>query len=65
MIGINNISNPDYGDFVEIKDDEIPVFWPCGVTPINVLKKIQLPFAITHSPGYMLIADKKDSEYYV
>lgn len=65
MIGINNISNPDYGDFVEIKDDEIPVFWPCGVTPINVLKKVQLPFAITHSPGYMFIADKKDSEYYV
>lgn len=64
MIGIKDINKPDYGDFIEIKDDEIPVFWPCGVTPENVLKKIKLPFAITHKPGYMFISDKKDSDYY-
>ncbi len=64
MIGITNLAAPDYGDPVAIKDDEIPVFWACGVTPQNVLRKIRLPFAITHSPGYMLITDKKDSDYY-
>lgn len=64
MIGINDINYPDYGDYVEIKGDEIPVFWPCGVTPENVIKNIKLPFAITHSPGHMFVTDKKDSDYY-
>lgn len=64
MIGINNIFHPDYGSFIDIKDDEIPVFWPCGVTPENVIKNIKLPFAITHSPGHMFITDKKDADYY-
>jgi len=65
MIGISDINKPDYGDYIEIKDDEIPVFWPCGVTPQNVLKEIKLPFAITHAPGHMFVSDKKDMEYYV
>ena len=64
MIGIENIEKADYGDYIEIENDEIPVFWPCGVTPENVLKKIKIPFAITHSPGHMFISDKKDSEFY-
>lgn len=65
MIGIRDLASPDYGDPVEIKDDEIPVFWPCGVTPQNVLRTIGIPFAITHSPGHMLICDTKERDYYV
>jgi len=65
MIGIKDISRPDYGDAVLIKKDEIPIFWPCGVSCENVIKGLKLPFAITHSPGYMFVSDKKDSEYYV
>ena len=64
MIGIHNVSSPDYGDSVEIKADEIPLFWPCGVTPQNVISQMKLPFAITHAPGHMFVTDKKDSEYY-
>lgn len=64
MIGIEDLQNPDYGDFVEIKEDEIPVFWACGVTPQNVLKRIKIPFAITHSPGHMFVSDKKDKDFY-
>lgn len=64
MIGIQNIAQPDYGDFVEIKEDEVPVFWPCGVTPQNVLKSVKLPFAITHTPGHMFVCDRLDQEYY-
>ena len=63
-IGIKDINSSDYGDSVEIKDDEVPVFWPCGVTPQNVLKEVKLPFAITHKPGYMFVTDRKDSEFY-
>lgn len=65
MIGIGDLQKPNYGDTIEIKDDEIPLFWPCGVTPQNVLRDIKIPFAITHAPGYMFVTDKKDSEYYV
>lgn len=65
MIGIKKLSKPDYGDAVQIKDDEIPLFWPCGVTPQNVLRQVKLPFAITHAPGYMFVSDRKDEEYYV
>jgi len=64
MIGIDDVSKPDYGDAIEIKADEIPLFWPCGVTPQNVITKMKLPFAITHAPGHMFVTDKKDSEYY-
>ena len=32
-IGIGNLSRPDFGDPVEIRAGEIPVFWACGVTP--------------------------------
>ena len=49
---------------IEIKNDEIPLFWPCGVTPQNVITSMKLPFAITHAPGHMFVTDKKDSEYY-
>ena len=32
-IGIDDLDRPDYGDPVEVRDGEIPVFWACGVTP--------------------------------
>ncbi|MEP3783992.1 putative hydro-lyase [Ascidiaceihabitans sp.] len=56
-IGIIDLGQPDWGDAVDIKDGEIPVFWACGVTPQNVLLDAGLPVCITHSPGHMLIAD--------
>ena len=56
-IGIADLSRPDYGDPVEIRDGEVPVYWACGVTPQNVLLNARLPLCITHSPGHMLIAD--------
>lgn len=60
-IGITAIENPDYGDKPEIYDGEIPVFWPCGVTPQQAIRYAHLPFAITHKPGHMLISDLKNT----
>lgn len=59
-IGIMDINKPDYGDRVTIKDGEVPVFWPCGVTPQNVIMKTKPEFVITHAPGHMLITDIKN-----
>ncbi|HZA51798.1 MAG TPA: putative hydro-lyase [Myxococcaceae bacterium] len=61
LIGISDLSKPDYGDAVEIADDELPVFWACGVTPQSVIAAARPPFAITHAPGCMLVTDLKNS----
>ncbi len=57
LIGINDLSQPDYGDAVEVMPDELPVFWACGVTPQAALMQARPPLAITHAPGAMLITD--------
>ena len=62
LIGIENIAVPDYGDPVAIGEDELPVFWACGVTPQVALENAGLPLAITHSPGCMLVTDKRNAE---
>ncbi|MFN2361551.1 MAG: putative hydro-lyase [Marinobacter sp.] len=61
LIGISDLSHPDYGDSVSVGRDEIPVFWACGVTPQQVLIDAGIEFAITHSPGHMLVTDIPDS----
>ncbi len=57
LIGIADLGTPDYGDAVEVMDDEIPVFWACGVTPQAALVQARPAFCITHAPGAMLITD--------
>jgi len=59
-IGINDLMHPDYGDMVTIREGEVPVFWPCGVTPQNVIMESKPEFVITHAPGHMLITDVKN-----
>ncbi|RZI41596.1 putative hydro-lyase [Herbaspirillum sp. HC18] len=57
MIGIADLSRPEYGDAVEVMADELPVFWACGVTPQYAAELSRIPFCITHSPGKMLVTD--------
>lgn len=53
---------PDYGDAVTINPGETPVFWPCGVTPQNVVMHSKPEFCITHAPGHMFVTDVKNVE---
>lgn len=64
-IGIKDITSPEYGDAILIKEGEVPVFWGCGVTSQNVIRQSRPPFCITHSPGKMLITDRLSSEFVV
>lgn len=57
MIGIRDLASPEYGDPVPVMDDELPVFWACGVTPQSVLTQARPDFCITHAPGAMLVTD--------
>lgn len=59
-IGITDINHPDFGDSVTIKPGEVPVFWPCGVTPQSVIMNVKPEIAITHSPGHMFLTDIKN-----
>ena len=57
QIGITDVMAPDYGDAPQIRDDEIPVFWACGVTPQAAIATARPALAITHAPGHMLVTD--------
>ena len=62
VIGIKDINKPEFGDAVTINEGEVPVFWPCGVTPQSVIMNVKPDIVITHSPGHMLITDVKNVE---
>ena len=62
LIGVHDLAHPDYGDAVEVKPDEIPVFWACGVTPQAALTAARPALCITHAPGSMLITDLRNHQ---
>lgn len=62
IIGIADVTNPDFGDAVEIKAGETPVFWACGVTPQSIAMTSKPPFMITHAPGHMFVCNPKDED---
>lgn len=64
-LGILDLDAPDYGDAVEVRPGEVPVFWACGVTPQAAVVESRPSLAIAHAPGHMLITDARDSDYLV
>lgn len=61
-IGIDDLSLPDFGDAVTVRDGEIPVFWACGVTSQLAAAAGRPEIAITHAPGCMFVADLRDKD---
>lgn len=62
-IGVADIMKPDYGAPPPVvRDDLVPVFWACGVTPQSVVLEAKLPLCITHMPGTMLVTDKLNAD---
>ncbi|MBB4735192.1 uncharacterized protein YcsI (UPF0317 family) [Micrococcus cohnii] len=59
-LGIADLARPDYGDPTVLEDGDVPVFWPCGVTPQRALEESRPPWAITHAPGHMFVTDMPD-----
>lgn len=58
VLGIRDLSSPDFGDPVRMGTDEVPVFWACGVTPQAVALVARPSLAIFHGPGHMFITDR-------
>jgi uncharacterized protein YcsI (UPF0317 family) len=60
-IGVDlNHRYQDVGD-PEVADDELPVFWACGLTPQLAVKNAKPPLCITHAPSCMLITDLRNA----
>lgn len=59
LIGIKDLSRPDFGEAVTVRPGEIPVFWACGVTPQTVAMESKPEIMITHAPGHPIITDLK------
>jgi uncharacterized protein YcsI (UPF0317 family) len=61
-LGIADLARPDFGDPVEVRPGEVPVFWACGVTPQAVAMRARPPLLLTHKPGHMFVTDLRDME---
>jgi uncharacterized protein YcsI (UPF0317 family) len=61
-IGVRDLSRPDFGDPVEVRSGEVPVFWACGVTPQAVAVQSRPPLLLTHAPGHMFVTDLRDGD---
>ncbi|XP_031409507.1 D-glutamate cyclase, mitochondrial isoform X2 [Meleagris gallopavo] len=60
LLGIRDLSKPDYGDPVHLHPGDIPVFWACSVTGIEAVINCRSPLAFTNSSGCMFITDLKN-----
>src|SRR5438067_1458139 len=61
-IGVRDLGRPDFGEPVEVRPGEVPVFWACGVTPQAVATEARPPLLLTHKPGHMFVADLRDAD---
>ena len=62
LIGIEELGRPWVGDAVEVRADELPVFWACGVTPQSAVRQARPSLCITHAPGHMLVTDVPNAD---
>lgn len=66
-LGIRDLGEPEWGDRVEVREGEVPVFWGCGVTPqVAVMRaggKIE-GAVMAHMPGHMLVLDVEEGEFF-
>jgi len=61
-IGITDVQRPDFGEPVEVKPGEVPVFWACGVTPQVAIMEAKPRIALTHLPGHMFLTDLREAD---
>lgn len=61
LIGIEDLGRPWAGDPTDVREDELPLFWACGITPQSVVLDSRPSLCITHAPGHMLITDLKNA----
>jgi len=61
LIGIADLRQLWAGDPTEVLEDELPLYWACGITPQSVVLEARPSLCITHAPGHMLVTDLKNA----
>ncbi|XP_028994826.1 D-glutamate cyclase, mitochondrial [Betta splendens] len=54
ILGIQDLSTPDYGDQAQLQPGDVPVFWPSAATAVEAILASKPSLAFSHSPGLML-----------
>ncbi|MDQ7915700.1 DUF1445 domain-containing protein [Pseudomonas sp. 102515] len=62
-LGIGDLQSPDFGVVPPLGEDDVPVFWACGVTPQQVLPQLGAVYCIAHYPGHMLVLDQRPEAF--
>lgn len=57
VVGIRDLAAPDWGKFDALAEDEVPVYWACGITPQSIAMASGIPEMITHCAGHMFVTD--------
>jgi len=56
-LGIMDLAQPDWGEPLPPQDDEVPLYWGCGLTAEDALAGADLPWYATHRAGRMFVTD--------
>jgi uncharacterized protein YcsI (UPF0317 family) len=62
VLGILDISRPDFGEALMPLPGEVPMYWGCGLTALAALERSGIPLFITHAPGAMLVTDLRNDD---
>uniref|UniRef100_A0A673V374 D-glutamate cyclase n=1 Tax=Suricata suricatta TaxID=37032 RepID=A0A673V374_SURSU len=62
LLGIKDLSRPDYGEPVACQPGDIPVFWPSPVTSLEAVSSCRAPLAFTSAPGCTVMTNLKITE---
>lgn len=57
VLGIEDLAKPQWGKFHPLAEDEVPVYWGCGITPQAIAMACKVPEMITHTAGHMFVTD--------
>ncbi|XP_043844640.1 D-glutamate cyclase, mitochondrial [Dromiciops gliroides] len=60
LLGIKDLSKPDYGEPTMLQPGDVPVFWASEVTSLEAVSSCKSPLAFTSVPGCAVVIDRKD-----
>ncbi|XP_054423120.1 D-glutamate cyclase, mitochondrial isoform X2 [Pteronotus mesoamericanus] len=62
LLGIKDLSQPDFGEPEVCQPGDVPVFWPSHLTSLEAVSGCKAPLAFTSAPGCTVMTDLKDME---